>query len=95
MLDFSLGGSRAEPLRILCIGAHSDDIEIGCGATVMRLLAERPGSTVSWVVLSADAEREQEARSSAADFLAAARTVHVSLNATIIGGILLGQKTWI
>ena len=58
------------PLKILCIGAHSDDIEIGCGGTVMRLLAERPGSTVDWVVLSANAEREAEARSSAADFLA-------------------------
>jgi LmbE family N-acetylglucosaminyl deacetylase len=69
MLDFSLGGSRGAPLRILCLGAHSDDIEIGCGATMLRLLAERPGSTVVWVVLSADSEREREARSSAADFL--------------------------
>ena len=56
-------------MRILCLGAHSDDIEIGCGATMLRLLAERPGSTVVWVVLSADSEREREARSSAADFL--------------------------
>jgi LmbE family N-acetylglucosaminyl deacetylase len=57
-------------LRILCLGAHSDDIEIGCGATILRLLAERPGSHVTWAVLSADGRREQEARASAADFLA-------------------------
>jgi len=62
----------SEPLKILCVGAHSDDIEIGCGGTVLRLLAERPGSTVDWVVLSSNPEREQEARASAAEFLAGA-----------------------
>ncbi|HKP56860.1 MAG TPA: PIG-L deacetylase family protein [Polyangiales bacterium] len=60
------------PLRVLCLGAHSDDIEIGCGGTILRLLAERPGSEVDWVVFSADAEREREARASAAEFLAGA-----------------------
>jgi LmbE family N-acetylglucosaminyl deacetylase len=79
MLPFSLGDGRSGPLTILCVGAHSDDIEIGCGATVLRLLSERPGSTVFWAVLSGDPEREREARSSAAEFLAdaAARTVMV------------------
>jgi LmbE family N-acetylglucosaminyl deacetylase len=60
------------PLRVLCLGAHSDDIEIGCGGTILRLLAERPGSSVHWVVFSADAAREREARASAAEFLAGA-----------------------
>jgi LmbE family N-acetylglucosaminyl deacetylase len=64
------GGTASEPLKILCVGAHSDDIEIGCGGTLLRLLAERPGSTVDWVVLSANSERELEARGSAAEFLA-------------------------
>jgi LmbE family N-acetylglucosaminyl deacetylase len=54
---------------VLCLGAHSDDIEIGCGGTLLRLLAERPGSTVDWVVFSATPERELESRASAADFL--------------------------
>jgi LmbE family N-acetylglucosaminyl deacetylase len=72
MLPVALGpGSRA-PLRILCLGAHSDDIEIGCGATVMRLLAEHAGSSVHWVVFSATGAREREATVSAADFLAKA-----------------------
>ena len=69
MIDVAHGGPTGEPLDVLCIGAHSDDIEIGCGGTLLRLLAERPGSHVRWVVLSATPEREAEARASAADFL--------------------------
>ena len=65
------------PLKLLCIGAHSDDIEIGCGGTVLRLLAERPGSSVDWVVLSGGEAREREARASAAEFLAAAASSKV------------------
>jgi LmbE family N-acetylglucosaminyl deacetylase len=72
-------GSAGQPLRLLCLGAHSDDIEIGCGATILRTLVERPGSSVHWVVFSAVDEREREARASAADFLFAsgARIVDV------------------
>jgi LmbE family N-acetylglucosaminyl deacetylase len=65
----TLGLTPGRPLRILCLGAHSDDIEIGCGGTLLRLLAEHPGSTVHWVVFAASSAREQEARASAADFL--------------------------
>jgi LmbE family N-acetylglucosaminyl deacetylase len=69
MLDVVLGGDRARPLRLLCLGAHSDDIEIGSGGTILRLLGERPGTQVRWVVLSATDERRREAESSAAAFL--------------------------
>jgi LmbE family N-acetylglucosaminyl deacetylase len=69
MLPLRLGGGDGRPLSVLCLGAHSDDIEIGCGATLLRLLAECPGSRVHWVVFSADDDREVEARASAADFL--------------------------
>ena len=70
-------GERGSPLRILCLGAHCDDIEIGCGGTVLRLLSERPGSTVSWVALASTPEREKEARGSAAAFLAGAASSEI------------------
>jgi LmbE family N-acetylglucosaminyl deacetylase len=69
MLSLALGSRAGAPLSILCLGAHSDDIEIGVGGTLLRLLAEHPGSHVRWVVFSADDAREAEARGSAADFL--------------------------
>ena len=59
-------------LRLLCLGAHADDIEIGCGGTVLRLLAEHPGSHVDWVVFSGDAARRAEAEACAGEFLAGA-----------------------
>jgi LmbE family N-acetylglucosaminyl deacetylase len=70
MIRLSLGAELGRPLSLLLLGAHSDDIEIGCGATVLRLLSEHPGARVHWVVFSADDTREDEARASAADFLA-------------------------
>ena len=60
-----------KPPCILFLGAHSDDIEIGCGATVLTLARDCPDATVHWVVFSADGVRESEAQSSAVDFLAA------------------------
>jgi LmbE family N-acetylglucosaminyl deacetylase len=81
MLSAALGAHQGQPLNILCLGAHSDDIEIGCGAAMLRLLAERPGSTVHWVVLSSTPDREREARASAADFLAASGSATVIVKA--------------
>jgi LmbE family N-acetylglucosaminyl deacetylase len=65
-------GERGAPLDILCLGAHCDDIEIGCGGTLLRLLGERPGSRVTWVALASTPEREREGRASAEAFLAGA-----------------------
>jgi LmbE family N-acetylglucosaminyl deacetylase len=48
--------------ELLLLGAHSDDLEIGCGGTVLRLLAELPVARVTWVVLSGGPERAREAR---------------------------------
>ena len=56
-------------VRLLAIGAHPDDIEIGCGGTILRLAAEGLLASVRWVVLSGTAEREAEARAGAAAFL--------------------------
>jgi LmbE family N-acetylglucosaminyl deacetylase len=57
------------PLSLMCLGAHSDDIEIGCGGTVLRLLQEYPGTGVHWVVFAADERRASEATESARLFL--------------------------
>ncbi|MEM1068473.1 MAG: PIG-L deacetylase family protein [Planctomycetota bacterium] len=54
---------------VLCVGAHSDDIEIGCGGTLLQMLAKRPELKVHWVVFSGNAQRESEARRSANAFL--------------------------
>ncbi len=73
MLNLNLGGQPDKRLAVLCLGAHSDDIEIGCGGTVLKLLeSERPLS-IYWVVLAASGRREEEARESARRFLAGAR----------------------
>lgn len=55
--------------RVLCLGAHSDDIEIGCGGTLMQLCARNPQLEVCWVVFTAPGERTAEARRSARDLL--------------------------
>src|SRR5258708_38890754 len=55
--------------RVLALGAHCDDIEIGCGGTLLRLAAERPDLEVRWVVFCSTPERAVEARASAAAFL--------------------------
>lgn len=69
MLSLGLNKSENEPLRILCLGAHCDDIEIGCGGTILRLTREHPGAEVHWVVFSGSEERAREGRSSAERFL--------------------------
>jgi LmbE family N-acetylglucosaminyl deacetylase len=69
------GGDR--PKRILALGAHSDDIEIGCGGTILRLAAEHRQLEVLWVVFAATPERESEARASACAFLEGVATAKV------------------
>lgn len=59
--------------KLLLLGAHSDDIEIGAGGTVLRLLERLPGASVLWVVFSAQGQRAVEAETGAALFLEQAR----------------------
>jgi LmbE family N-acetylglucosaminyl deacetylase len=71
VLPFPL--AEAPRLRsVLALGSHSDDIEIGCGATLLALTGTRPEIEVTWVVLGAEGEREREARASAEAFMGAA-----------------------
>ena len=69
MLKLCFSGLVDPAPRILCLGAHSDDIEIGCGGTVLRLLESHPHAEFCWVVFSADQQRASEARNSATRFL--------------------------
>jgi LmbE family N-acetylglucosaminyl deacetylase len=64
---------------VLALGAHSDDIEIGAGATLLRLVRENPQARIVWVVLAANGRRGEEARASAARFLAGAGEAEVLL----------------
>jgi LmbE family N-acetylglucosaminyl deacetylase len=72
MLKLSLG-SPNQPLRLLCIGAHSDDIEIGCGGTILEWLSAYTHVEVTWVVFCAPGPRMYEARDSANELLGKAK----------------------
>jgi len=72
--------TKRRALKLLCLGAHSDDIEIGCGGTVLRFLKEFPGTQAHWVVFGAgNPQRASEATRSAQAFLhqAGKRTIIV------------------
>lgn len=69
------------PAQVLCLGAHCDDIEIGCGATILTLLDRYPQLSVDWVIFTSDAERDAEARASAAAFLRSAAVNNVIVHA--------------
>jgi LmbE family N-acetylglucosaminyl deacetylase len=73
MLSLNLPQDPAAPLKLLLLGAHCDDIEIGCGGTVLKLLSTRSNVDVAWVVFSSSDEREREARASASLFLKQAK----------------------
>jgi LmbE family N-acetylglucosaminyl deacetylase len=78
MRPLHLAGA-GDRLSVLCLGAHSDDIEIGAGATLLTLLARGVRLEVRWCVLSGAEERSHEAKASAADFLSAAASAHVEV----------------
>lgn len=78
MRALTLAGSGGR-LRILCLGAHADDIEIGCGATILDLIARGVQLEVDWCVLSATPVRAEEARASAAAFLEGAAEARVEV----------------
>ncbi len=75
-----LPGNGGSPYRVLALGAHPDDIEIGCAATLMRLLDDASVAALRWVVLTGTANRADEARASAAA-LAGETTLELSVEA--------------
>ena len=64
-MRLKLDHGAEKPLEILCLGSHSDDIEIGCGGTILQLAEQYPGCIFHWVVFSASGVRETEARHAA------------------------------
>jgi LmbE family N-acetylglucosaminyl deacetylase len=77
MLVLNLPQDRIAPLKVLCLGSHSDDIEIGCGGTILRLLSDHANLQVVWIVFSSSKEREREAHNSAHLFLEHAKQKEV------------------
>lgn len=72
-------GSTHERLRVLCLGAHADDIEIGCAGTLLRWLKEYRHVEVTWAVMSATDARATEARASARALMRGADRLDVHL----------------
>jgi LmbE family N-acetylglucosaminyl deacetylase len=70
MMKLNLPAKGKDPLVVLCLGAHSDDIEIGCGGTLLQLKKMLPRLKFHWVVLSAAGARGREATNSAELFTA-------------------------
>ncbi|SFV33407.1 PIG-L deacetylase family protein [Hyphomicrobium facile] len=68
MLPLKLPAS-GPPLPVLCLGAHSDDIEIGAGGALLQWISEGARLNIIWCVLSASGDRADEARGSAESFL--------------------------
>jgi LmbE family N-acetylglucosaminyl deacetylase len=69
VLRFGLPGAGEGPLRVLALGCHADDVELGCGGTLLQLKDTVPSLQVRWVVFSASGERAREARASAEELL--------------------------
>lgn len=68
MISLLFSNDRSTPLKVLCLGAHCDDIEIGCGGTILRLQEWYPKLEIRWLVLSSNEERRAETRASATRF---------------------------
>jgi LmbE family N-acetylglucosaminyl deacetylase len=73
MIRLELDRGRGERLEVLCLGCHSDDIEIGCGGTILKLARQYPDAVFHWVVFSASGVRADEARCGARLFAGESR----------------------
>lgn len=81
-LALRLGLPLDRQVRVLALGAHPDDIEIGAGGTVLRLLDAGPGLALDWVVLSGEGDRAAEAEASARMLV----TDRADLRVHLVGG---------
>ena len=77
MFSLASFGSSVPLENVLCLGAHCDDIEIGCGGTLLRMVANHAVRSVTWVVFTSDTRRESEAVGSARTLLSGVPTVNI------------------
>ncbi|PHM10611.1 PIG-L deacetylase family protein [Nostoc sp. 'Peltigera malacea cyanobiont' DB3992] len=69
MIQLSLNKIEESEYKILCLGSHCDDIEIGCGGTILKLIENYQDVVIYWVVFSSNEQRAEEATTSASLFL--------------------------
>jgi LmbE family N-acetylglucosaminyl deacetylase len=80
LLKLSFDRGRDSTCKILCLGAHCDDIEIGCGGTILKLIENYSNIIVYWVVFSSNEQRAKEAIKSANNFLKGAKVENIIIN---------------
>ena len=80
MLPVNFGEKDNEVKTFLFLGAHCDDIEIGCGGTIQKLVRSYPNSNYHWIVFSSNANRKSEAQSSATDYMAGITQKNIVIN---------------
>ena len=79
MLNTTFSFASQKGLKLLCVGAHCDDIEIGCGGTLLKFIEEYKIAQLKWVVFSSNATRKKEALSSAKQFLKGVHGVDIKV----------------
>jgi LmbE family N-acetylglucosaminyl deacetylase len=77
MWQLRLGGPDGRAPRVLCIGAHCDDIEIGCGGTLLWLRQRWPEAPIHWLVLASNDQRRAETEAGARGLLGESATKHL------------------
>ncbi|MEC4813256.1 MAG: PIG-L deacetylase family protein [Scytonema sp. PMC 1069.18] len=77
MMKVNFDKTDESEYKILCLGAHCDDIEIGCGGTILKLIEKYQNIILYWVVFSSNEQREEEERASANRFLKEIQTKKV------------------
>ena len=80
MLKLSIDKNSNSVYKILCLGAHCDDIEIGCGGTILKLIENYSNIVFYWVVFSSSEQRAKEAIKSANNFLKGAKVENIIIN---------------
>ncbi|URD52751.1 PIG-L deacetylase family protein [Chroococcidiopsis sp. CCNUC1] len=79
MLKFNFEEKSDSHYNILCLGAHCDDIEIGCGGTILKLIEKYQNLVFYWVVFSSNSQREKEAYESAKQFLKGTQIKNIAI----------------